>query len=45
MSRQDRICWAVLFNSDSDAEGKRLATVIDLLLHGPANQIKEWPGV
>ncbi len=43
VSRQDRICWAVLFNSDSDAEGKRLASTIDPLLHGPTNQIKEWP--
>jgi CubicO group peptidase (beta-lactamase class C family) len=43
VSRQDRICWAILFNSDSDAQGKRLASTIDPLLHRPANQIKEWP--
>ena len=45
VTRPDRIGWAILFNSDSDAEGKRLASTIDPLLHGPASQIKEWPEI
>jgi CubicO group peptidase (beta-lactamase class C family) len=43
VSRSDRISWAVLFNSDSDAEGKQFADTIDPLLHGPADEIKKWP--
>jgi N-acyl-D-amino-acid deacylase len=41
--RSDRINWAVLFNSDSDAAGKAFADTIDPLLHGPADRIKDWP--
>jgi CubicO group peptidase (beta-lactamase class C family) len=43
VSRSDRITWAVLFNSDSDAQGKQFADTIDPLLHGPADEIKKWP--
>jgi N-acyl-D-amino-acid deacylase len=43
VSRSDRICWAVLFNCDATEQGKRFASMIDPLLHGPANRIKDWP--
>jgi N-acyl-D-amino-acid deacylase len=41
--RPDRISWAVLFNCDADSAGKNFADLIDPLLHGPADQIKNWP--
>lgn len=41
--RDDGINWAVLFNSDAGPGGKAFADVIDPLLHGPANEIKNWP--
>jgi CubicO group peptidase (beta-lactamase class C family) len=43
--RADGINWAVLFNTDAGKDGKALADVIDPLLHGPADEIKDWPGV
>jgi N-acyl-D-amino-acid deacylase len=43
--RADGIDWAVLFNSDADQHGKTFAETIDPLLHGPADQIKDWPDV
>jgi N-acyl-D-amino-acid deacylase len=41
--RDDGIDWAVLFNGDADKDGKAFADLIDPLLHGPADRIKEWP--
>jgi N-acyl-D-amino-acid deacylase len=41
--RHDRINWAVLFNSDADKHGKQFASLIDPLMHKPADEIKVWP--
>jgi CubicO group peptidase (beta-lactamase class C family) len=41
--RDDGINWAVLFNSDTDKDGKEFAALIDPLLHKPADEIKDWP--
>jgi N-acyl-D-amino-acid deacylase len=41
--RDDGINWAVLFNCDADHKDKAFADLIDPLLHGPADQIKNWP--
>ena len=43
--RDDRINWAVLFNSDAGKDGKQFAGLIDPLLHKPANEIKDWPEI
>ena len=43
--RADGINWAVLFNSDAGGDGKAFAGLIDPLLHGPADEIKDWPDV
>ncbi len=43
--RQDRINWAVLFNSDAGKDGKQFADLIDPLLHQPADEIKDWPEI
>jgi len=43
--RDDGIDWAVLFNSDSDKQGKAFADLIDPLLHKPADEIKNWPDI
>ena len=43
--RQDRINWAVLFNSDADSKGKEFEGLIDPLLHQPADEIKDWPEI
>jgi hypothetical protein len=42
--RNDGIDWVVLFNSDADRGGHELAGIIDPLLHGPADRVKDWPG-
>jgi len=41
--RHDGLAWAVLFNSDTAANGKSAATIIDPLIHRAANAVKEWP--
>ncbi|HEV3415375.1 MAG TPA: serine hydrolase domain-containing protein [Pirellulales bacterium] len=41
--RNDDIDWVVLFNCDATRDGKAFADIIDPLLHGPADQIKNWP--
>jgi hypothetical protein len=41
--RQDRINWAVLFNSDADKAGRGYASLIDPLLHQLANNTRAWP--
>lgn len=45
--RRDRTNWAVLFNTDADAdaEGKALANGIDGPLHAAADAVKAWPDV
>ena len=43
--RNDGIDWAVFFNSDADKQGKAFADLIDPLLHGPANEVKNWPEI
>jgi len=41
--RYDDIAWAVLFNSDFDADHKYLAGLIDPMVHPVANGIANWP--
>ena len=41
--RADGIDWAALFNSDATQDGKAFASLIDPLLHKPADEIKQWP--
>lgn len=41
--RHDGLSWAVLFNRRNDAEGKRLSSRIDPLMHVAANAVAEWP--
>ena len=43
--RFDGLNWAVLFNTDRDAENKILSGLIDPLLHQAAAEVKEWPEV
>jgi N-acyl-D-amino-acid deacylase len=43
--RADGINWAALFNCDATKDGKEFAGLIDPLLHGPADKIKDWPEV
>jgi N-acyl-D-amino-acid deacylase len=43
--RDDGIDWAVVFNRDAGGDGKDYASLIDPLLHAPANEIKDWPGI
>jgi len=32
-----------LFNCDADRGGHEFAALIDPLLHGPADKVKDWP--
>jgi N-acyl-D-amino-acid deacylase len=41
--RWDGLDWAVLFNTDHNADGKSLAGLIDGRLHEAADQVKVWP--
>lgn len=41
--RSDGLNWAVLFNSDFGKDRKRLASLIDPLVHKAANQVHVWP--
>jgi N-acyl-D-amino-acid deacylase len=43
--RHDGVNWAVLFNTDSNAEGKTLSSLIDPLVHQAADAVKRWPAV
>lgn len=43
--RWDGLNWAVLFNTDVDAEGKELVGLIDPLVHRAADEVKGWPDV
>lgn len=41
--RFDGLDWAVLFNSDTTADGKNPTNEIDPLIHDAADEVKEWP--
>lgn len=41
--RNDGFSWAILFNTDQSADGKRLASLIDAPIHVAVNRIAEWP--
>jgi hypothetical protein len=41
--RFDGFTWAVLFNTESDANNKDLADIIDPQIHGVVDGIKSWP--
>lgn len=41
--RHDGLNWAVLFNSDVNADRKPLASLIDPLVHQAAEEVKKWP--
>jgi N-acyl-D-amino-acid deacylase len=43
LCRGDGTNWAVLFNADSNPQGKLLAGLIDPLLHRTADGIEAWP--
>jgi CubicO group peptidase (beta-lactamase class C family) len=41
--RHDGVNWCVLFNGDSNADGKEFASLIDSLMHQVVDQIGKWP--
>lgn len=41
--RWDGLCWAVLFNTQANAEGKVLSGLIDGPMHQAASEVKKWP--
>lgn len=41
--RHDGLNWAVLFNTDANAEGKTLSGLIDPLVHKAADAVTSWP--
>jgi N-acyl-D-amino-acid deacylase len=41
--RHDNICWAILMNTDTTADMKEPAAIINDQLHATANAITEWP--
>lgn len=41
--RADGLCWAVLFNTRSNAKGAYLGGLIDPLVHQAADKVKRWP--
>ncbi|MGI9517730.1 MAG: serine hydrolase domain-containing protein [Pirellulaceae bacterium] len=41
--RHDGFNWAVLFNSDNSADGQRLASRIDPLIHQAVDAVTRWP--
>ena len=41
--RYDGLCWALLFNTDTDPGGKFLIEVADPLVHQAADAVKRWP--
>ena len=43
--RHDGLAWAVLFNAHADRAGKPLVGLIDPLVHGAADAVREWPDV
>jgi N-acyl-D-amino-acid deacylase len=43
--RADGLNWAVLFNTDANADGKQPADLIDSPMHTAADAVKKWPNV
>lgn len=41
--RRGEFCWAVLFNTDSDPKGRVLSGIIDPMVHGAVDAVREWP--
>ena len=41
--RHDGLNWAVLFNTDSDSQGKAMSGLIDPLVHQAADAVQKWP--
>ena len=41
--RHDGLNWAVLFNTDRNPSGENLAGLIDPLVHGAADAVRQWP--
>lgn len=41
--RFDGLNWAILFNTDANAEGKQPAGLIDGPMHDAADAVKKWP--
>ncbi|CAN5387042.1 hypothetical protein BH11PLA2_BH11PLA2_08300 [soil metagenome] len=41
--RHDGLCWAVLFNTSNNPEGKYLTRLIDAPLHEAADKVITWP--
>ena len=41
--RHDGLNWAVLFNTDRNADDKVLSGLIDPLIHQAADAVKDWP--
>ncbi len=41
--RHDGLCWAVLFNTSENADGKTPAEKIDPLIHQAADAVGTWP--
>lgn len=43
--RHDGFNWAVLFNTEANAEGKTLSTLIDSPMHESAAAVQKWPTI
>lgn len=43
VGRHDGFHWAILFNTNSNPEDKRLASLIDGPMHGVINSVTKWP--
>jgi len=43
--RYDGLAWAVLFNTEADAEGKTLSNLIDRPMHDATTAMTKWPEV
>jgi N-acyl-D-amino-acid deacylase len=41
--RADGLCWAVLFNTATNPQGKSLSSLIDSKIHEAAGKVKSWP--
>ncbi|HMF18691.1 MAG TPA: serine hydrolase domain-containing protein [Gemmataceae bacterium] len=41
--RHDGLCWAVLFNTRSNPQGKDLIGLIDGQVHAAADKVERWP--
>jgi CubicO group peptidase (beta-lactamase class C family) len=41
--RNDGLNWAVLFNTEANADGKVLSNLIDSPMHDAATAVKKWP--